>query len=892
MAQIDLGKLKFQWKGLWATSTAYEVDDVVHFDGSTYVVKTAVPNTNTTNPGLNNSFELMARGLKFRGVYSNTATYLHNEVVTFNGASWISIQSISFTNQTPQTGSAYWEVLTPAPASNVLTTPGDLVYVAKDGVTARLPVGSKGSTLQAVESPNQTFARGFTYSVGSGATATAIATDLDSALVVGTNTVNAQITLTRGRNYSITFPANGKTYSVKDPAAVGYTTLGTGGRLTAGVSPTSVTNGGTLLFSPSAATPNTVKIRDELGGTDEITVTVVNMAVVPSWTGTPSQRASFRSFSGFYNTMTVGILPNSHVGGATYGRGFYSPCAWVNGYRKGAYISTNGKYYQWGNQYNNGTQGVYYNSGASGFSEDITRKEAFQAQLRLPRYFMAAVAGDPNEAQWLTDLNGNALGYTSDSVPKIIEHVSTGYTGMFLLENGILLSSGYGGFGLQGNGSSSTTYYAAVPVQFYNASSTALTGVNRPKIKFIAASAASDQDSSTSAYYAIDTNGFVYRMGHNNYGQLGDGTTTNNYFFRQLAASAFNNEKIVYLTTGGGASYASVYAITESGKLWSWGYNLYGQLGLNDTTNRSAPVEATAVAASGINGKKITHVLSTGGGASTTRTWVLTTEGKVYAAGHGGDNFGNLLGVYSSTAANAVVFTELTNSSTTINSGSQKVVSIWATGGRYSTQFAITDGGTANQPKVYSWGYNGYGQLCRNESITNTASATVQGNWLLGEVQFRDFGDQELNPGTNDSRPNEVIGTQYSAVWNNKRKFGTIVAIWGNGSGSATSQAVVMLDSLGNLYSGGYWATYTINPYQEMDNIADWSAGLDYSNYLVPCWSLPEPMVDFCFLTWGEEAWSAAGASGTVYTGGINSWLCTGELASSVSGFHPVVRST
>jgi hypothetical protein len=891
MAQIDLGKLKFQWKGLWATSTAYEVDDVVHFDGSTYVVKTAVPNTNTTNPGLNNSFELMARGLKFRGVYSSTATYLHNEVVTYNGASWISIQSISFTNQTPQTGSAYWEVLTPAPASNVLTTPGDLVYVAKDGVTARLPVGSKGSTLQAVESPNQTFARGFTYSVGSGATATAIATDLDSALVVGTNTVNAQITLTRGRSYSITFPANGKTYSVKDPAAVGYTTLGTGGRLTAGVSPVSVTNGGTLLFSPSAATPNTVKIRDELGGTDEITVTVVNMAVVPSWTGTPSQRASFRSFSGFYNTMTAGILPNSHVGGTTYGRGFYAPCAWVNGYRKGAYISTNGKYYQWGNQINNGTSGYWYNSGASGESENTTRQLAFQAQLRLPRYFMAAVAGDVNEAKWLTDLNGNALGYINDSVPKIIEHVSTGYTGMFLLENGILLSSGYAGFGIQGNGTSSITYHAAVPVQFYNASGTALTGSSRPKIKFITASGAADDASSASAFYAIDTDGLVYRMGHNNYGQLGDGTTTVNYFFRQLAASAFNNEKIVYLTTGGGATYTSVYAITESGKLWSWGYNAYGQLGLNDTTNRSAPVEATAVAASGINGKKIVHVLSTGGGSSATRTWVLTTEGKVYGAGHG-ENFGNLLGVYTSTSASAVVFTELTNASTTINSGSQKVVSIWATGGRYSTQFAITDGGTANQPKVYSWGYNGYGQLCRNESITNTASATVQGNWLLGEVQFRDFGDQELNPGTNDNRPNEVVGTQYSAVWNGKRKFGTIVAIWGNGQGSTTTTGLVMLDSLGNLYSGGYWANYTISPYQEMDSLDDWGAALAYSQYLVPCWSLPEPMVDFCFNTYNDDSWSAAGASGTVYTGGNNSWSMTGELNSTVNGFHPVVRST
>ena len=32
MAQIDLGKLKFQWKGTWAANTAYEVDDIVYYE--------------------------------------------------------------------------------------------------------------------------------------------------------------------------------------------------------------------------------------------------------------------------------------------------------------------------------------------------------------------------------------------------------------------------------------------------------------------------------------------------------------------------------------------------------------------------------------------------------------------------------------------------------------------------------------------------------------------------------------------------------------------------------------------------------------------------------------------------------------------------------------------
>ena len=46
MAQIDLGKLKFTWKGTWTTQTAYEVDDVVEYDGSTFIVVVDVPANN------------------------------------------------------------------------------------------------------------------------------------------------------------------------------------------------------------------------------------------------------------------------------------------------------------------------------------------------------------------------------------------------------------------------------------------------------------------------------------------------------------------------------------------------------------------------------------------------------------------------------------------------------------------------------------------------------------------------------------------------------------------------------------------------------------------------------------------------------------------------------
>ena len=37
MAFIDLGKLKFNWRGEWNTTTDYEVDDVVYYESQTFV---------------------------------------------------------------------------------------------------------------------------------------------------------------------------------------------------------------------------------------------------------------------------------------------------------------------------------------------------------------------------------------------------------------------------------------------------------------------------------------------------------------------------------------------------------------------------------------------------------------------------------------------------------------------------------------------------------------------------------------------------------------------------------------------------------------------------------------------------------------------------------------
>jgi hypothetical protein len=61
MADFNLGRLRFVWKGNWALDTAYVRDDVVKFGGSSYVCVTA--HTSVTSFATNSSkFELMTEG--------------------------------------------------------------------------------------------------------------------------------------------------------------------------------------------------------------------------------------------------------------------------------------------------------------------------------------------------------------------------------------------------------------------------------------------------------------------------------------------------------------------------------------------------------------------------------------------------------------------------------------------------------------------------------------------------------------------------------------------------------------------------------------------------------------------------------------------------------------
>ena len=76
MAEFRIGRLKFNWRGVWTSSTAYVIDDIIKFGANTYVC--TENHTSTANEGnfylgdLGN-WSLHTEGLSLKGAWaSNT----------------------------------------------------------------------------------------------------------------------------------------------------------------------------------------------------------------------------------------------------------------------------------------------------------------------------------------------------------------------------------------------------------------------------------------------------------------------------------------------------------------------------------------------------------------------------------------------------------------------------------------------------------------------------------------------------------------------------------------------------------------------------------------------------------------------------------------------------
>jgi hypothetical protein len=315
--------------------------------------------------------------------------------------------------------------------------------------------------------------------------------------------------------------------------------------------------------------------------------------------------------------------------------------------------------------------------------------------------------------------------------PKCIQLVGNGYWAAALFDNGEVHHWGYGAHGQNGDGTNNNnTYpkrcgYVSGTHDYRNSGTSAGILATTKIIKIAGGSIVVDDN--IHSMICLDANGEVWTWGYNGFGQLGHGDYLNRNVPTKIDRRLFNDKDIVDIWTNSAATNTSVYAIDSEGRLWAWGYNVNGQLGLSTTKNITAPelVKYDWNVYGGI--KKVSFQ----GKGTQGYAMVLTNDGTIHGVGDtsnttGGDIFGP--GVFH--MGLTLVFRPypdilkgyeqaLGQDHRTKQAGAyidvcRNVEDFWIIGGEPSTTAIYIK--EKNTGLIYSWGYN------YNNSLMHTAS--------------------------------------------------------------------------------------------------------------------------------------------------------------------------
>jgi alpha-tubulin suppressor-like RCC1 family protein len=194
---------------------------------------------------------------------------------------------------------------------------------------------------------------------------------------------------------------------------------------------------------------------------------------------------------------------------------------------------------------------------------------------------------------------------------------------------------------------------------------------------------------------AVRTNGTLWAWGFNGNGQLGKNDLTHRSSPVQEVLAA-----TTWKSVSAGGYHAA--ALRTDGTLWLWGRNTSGQLGKNDVTHRSSPVQELT------SGTTWTTV-----SCGAYHTSAVKTDGSLWSWG---DNTEGQLGDNTVTRKSSPV--------QTVSGGTnwKKVL-----GGQNFTAALKTDG------TLWAWGHNNFGQLGMGDIVHRSSPTQVPGgsyNWI------------------------------------------------------------------------------------------------------------------------------------------------------------------
>ena len=214
-------------------------------------------------------------------------------------------------------------------------------------------------------------------------------------------------------------------------------------------------------------------------------------------------------------------------------------------------------------------------------------------------------------------------------------------------------------------------------------------------------------------FNGLDASGAAYAWGNNSAGQLGLGDTTN----RSSPVAVIGGIVFKRLITH--PKSESVFGLTDTGVLYSWGDNSQGVLGLGDIANRSSPVPVLG----GLSFAKVKLFRSMAAG--------LTSDGTLYVWGANGNGQLAQGDVVSRSSPVAVL-------------GGLKFTDVaWADGlnDQYSVYATLNDG------TIYAWGANANGTLGLGDVVPRSSPIAVLGINVANSRETMETLDLTVTPG-------------------------------------------------------------------------------------------------------------------------------------------------
>jgi len=278
---------------------------------------------------------------------------------------------------------------------------------------------------------------------------------------------------------------------------------------------------------------------------------------------------------------------------------------------------------------------------------------------------------------------------------------------------------------------------------------------------------------------AITSKGFIFTWGNNSYGQLGDGTNIDRMtpiditrFFRSPG------EDIISVSLG----YYHSSAITMVGRIFTWGWNAFGQLGDGTTINQSSPTNI-GTKFNFFWDENITHI-----SLGNTHSSALTSYGRIFTWG---DNNNGQLGDGTNIQRTAPI--EITNRFTLIEGEEIAIISL---GNSYFSSALTTNG------RLFTWGSNNSGQLGDGTAISKSAPINIKNGFVLSE------GEVIVSISLGGGYSSFLTSTGHLFMWGNNG-----AGQLGDESDSKYTPTRISSATATLLHSESYEYTSTINEY-------------------------------------------------------------------------------